>query len=190
VLPTVDDGQRAPALRWGDPRTMALFAALCAFSATPVGITNRSLRERVGALFDAGPKGYTQGRMTYDLRRLRLKGLLLRLPHSQRYVLTPLGRRVALFMSKSFARLVRPVLQRLDPALPDHPSDPLRRAWRACEQALDCAITEARCRRGLRREARPLTSDLGSRCHFRVARGLRYSATTHGAERSTAVPAR
>src|SRR6266566_1036266 len=128
--------------------------------------------QRTMALFASGPKGYTQGRMTYDLRRLRLKGLLLRLPHSQRYVLTPLGRRVALFMSKSFARLVRPVLQRLDPALPDHPSDPLRRAWRACEQALDCAITEARCRRGLRREARPLTSDLGSRCHFRVARGL------------------
>ncbi len=46
VLPTVDDGQRAPALRWGDPRTMALFSALCAFSAAPEGITNRSLRER------------------------------------------------------------------------------------------------------------------------------------------------
>ena len=25
MLPTVDDGQRTPALRWGDPRTMALF---------------------------------------------------------------------------------------------------------------------------------------------------------------------
>lgn len=79
--------------------------------------------------------------MTYDLRRLRLKGLVERLPHSQRYVL---GRRVALFMSKSFARLFRPVLQRLDPSLPDHASDPLRHAWRACEQALDSAITDAR----------------------------------------------
>jgi hypothetical protein len=75
VLPTVDDGQRAPALRWGDPRTMALFSALCAFSAAPEGITNRSLRERVGSLYDAGPKGYTQNRMSHDLRRLRLKGL-------------------------------------------------------------------------------------------------------------------
>ncbi len=144
VLPTVDDRQRAPALRWGDPRTMALFSALCAFSAAPEGITNRSLRERVGSLYDAGPKGYTQSRMSYDLRRLRLKGLLQRLPKSHRYVLTSLGRRVALFMSKSFARLVRPVLNRLDPSLPDPSPDPLRRAWRACEQALDSAISEAR----------------------------------------------
>jgi hypothetical protein len=123
---------------------MALFSALCAFSAAPEGITNRSLRQRVGSLFDAGPKGYTQARMSYDLRRLRLKGLLLRLPHSQRYVLTSLGRRVALFMSKSFARIVRPVLQRLDPSLPDQAPDPLRRAWRVCERALDAAISQAR----------------------------------------------
>src|SRR6266404_2809894 len=33
-------------------------------------------------------------------------------------------------------------------------------------------VTLYDCRLGLRREARPLTSDLGSRCHFRVARGL------------------
>ena len=51
---------------------------------------------------------------------------------------------VALFMSKPFARLVRPVLNRLDPSLPDPSPDPLRRAWRACEQALDSAISEAR----------------------------------------------
>ena len=82
--------------------------------------------------------------MSYDLRRLKFKGLVQRLPHSQRYVLTPLGRRVALFMSKSFARLVRPVLRRLDPSLPDDAPDPLRRAWQACERALDSAISEAR----------------------------------------------
>jgi hypothetical protein len=66
------------------------------------------------------------------------------LPRTQRYVLTPLGRRVALFMSKSYARLVRPVLNRLDPALPDDSTDPLRRAWQACERALDAAISDAR----------------------------------------------
>jgi hypothetical protein len=144
VLPTVDEGQRAPALRWGDPRTMALFAALCAFCATAEGFTNHSLRPRVGALYHAGPKGYTQSRMSYDLRRLRLKGLLQRVPGSHRYLLTSLGRRVALFMSKSFVRVVRPILHRLDPTLPDQSPDPLRRAWRACEKALDSAITEAR----------------------------------------------
>ena len=35
VLPTNDNGQPAPALRWGDPRTVALFAALCGFITTP-----------------------------------------------------------------------------------------------------------------------------------------------------------
>jgi hypothetical protein len=144
VLPTVDDGQRAPALRWGDPRTTALFAALCAFVVTPAGFTNRSLRERVAALHDPGPRGYSAGRMTYDLRRLRLKGLIARLPHSHRYVLTPLGRRVALFMSKSYARVVRPVLHRLDPILPQDAPTPLRQAWQACERQLDRIVAEAR----------------------------------------------
>jgi hypothetical protein len=140
ILPSVDGDQRAPALRWGDPRIMALFSALCALGFTPTGFTNATLRERVAALFDPGPTGYTPARMTYDLRRLRLKGLVHRVPHTHRYLLTPLGRRVAFFMSKSFTRIVRPVLQRLDPALPDDPVDGLRAAWRRCERALDIAI--------------------------------------------------
>lgn len=144
VLPTVDAGQRAPALRWGDPRAMALFAALCVFIAAPEGFTNRSLRQLVGRLFHAGPAGYGPGPMTYDLRRMRLKGLLTRVPKSHRYVLTPLGRRVAFFMSKSYARLVRPLLRRTDPNIPPDADDPIRRAWAACDKALDAAITEAR----------------------------------------------
>jgi len=82
--------------------------------------------------------------MTYDLRRLRLKGLLFRVPKSHRYLLTPLGRRVALFMSKSFARLVRPILHRVDPGLPVNADDTLRRAWLTCERALDQALAQAR----------------------------------------------
>lgn len=143
VLPTTDDEQRAPALRWGDPRTMALFSALCAFSFTATGFTNRALRARVGALFDPGPAGYTAGRMTYDLRRLRLKGLVHRVPRSHRYLLTPLGRRTAFFMSKSFTRVVRPIMNRLDPRLPDDADDALRRTWNECERALDSAIARS-----------------------------------------------
>jgi hypothetical protein len=144
VLPTEEAGQRAPALRWGEPRTTALFAALSAFILTPEGFTNRTLRQRVAALHDPGPCGYGPARMTYDLRRLRLKGVVQRLPRSHRYVLTPLGRRVALFMAKSFARLVRPLIHRLDPELPAAADDPLRRAWLACDRALDRAVAEAR----------------------------------------------
>ena len=144
VLPTNDNGQPAPALRWGDPRTVALFAALCGFISTPVGLTNRTLRERVRALHDPDPDHYGQTRMTYDLRRLRLKGIIVRVPKSHRYLLTPLGRRVALFMTKSFSRLVRPMLHRVDSALPANADDPLRRAWLACEREIDRSVAEAR----------------------------------------------
>ncbi len=38
--------------------------------------------------------------MTYDLRRLRLHGLIERMPHTNTYVLTPEGIRVAVFYTK------------------------------------------------------------------------------------------
>jgi hypothetical protein len=82
--------------------------------------------------------------MSYDLRRLRLKGIVTRVPKSHRYVLTPLGRRVAFFMSKSYARIVRPLLRRTDPRMPPHADDPIRRTWTACEAAIAAAIAEAR----------------------------------------------
>ena len=144
VLPTVtDDGQRIPALRWGEPRTMALFSGVAAFAFAPEGFANRQLRDRVAALHDPGPRGYTPGRMTYDLRRLRRKRIIVRIPGKNRYQLTQLGRRVAIFMSKSYCRLVRPLLDRLDPALPEDSNDRLRRCWRACEKAFNTVVAEA-----------------------------------------------
>ena len=85
--------------------------------------------------------------MTYDLRRLRRKKLILRIPGKTRYQLAQLGRRVAIFMTKSYFRLVRPLLDRLDPALAlelaEDTRDPLRRTWRACEKAFDLVVAEA-----------------------------------------------
>lgn len=144
VLPTVtDDGQRIPAFRWGEPRTMALFSAVGAFAFTPEGFGNAQLRARVKDLHDPGPRGYTPGRMTYDLRRLRRKGIIVRIPGKNRYQLTQLGRRVAIFMTKSYFRLVRPLLDRLDPTLAADASDRLRRSWHTCEQAFDLIVAEA-----------------------------------------------
>jgi hypothetical protein len=144
VLPTVDDGQRTPALRWGDPRTMAIFSALCAFLATPEGFTNQMLREQIGRRYDPGAGGYNAGRMTYDLRRLRLKGVVQRIARSHRYVLTPQGRRVAFFMTKSYCRVVRPILQRFDTRAPPDAPDRVRRAWATCEAAIDAVIEDAK----------------------------------------------
>jgi hypothetical protein len=74
--------------------------------------------------------------MTYDLRR---KGLICRIPKSQRYELTDHGRRIAVFFTKTYTRILNPSLTELDPALPDEIANhsPLARAWRAFEHALD-----------------------------------------------------
>ena len=51
--------------------------------------------------------------MSYDLRRLRLRGLIERLPHSHRYQVTTLGFRTALFFLKVQTRILRPGLAQL-----------------------------------------------------------------------------
>jgi hypothetical protein len=46
--------------------------------------------------------------MTYDLRRLRLHGLIRRIPGKHRYQVTTQGLRIALFFTRTHARLLRP----------------------------------------------------------------------------------
>jgi hypothetical protein len=123
---------------------MAVLAGLCQFLPVAEGVTNRMLRDRVASLHDPGPRGYTAARMTYDLRRLRLHGLIQRVPSRNRYHLTLMGRRVALFFSKTLARILRPALARLDPALPADATDRLAAAWRNLDQAVDAHIQDAR----------------------------------------------
>ena len=105
--PSLKEGQRTGALRFGEPRAMALAGALCVALNTVVGFTNRSLRAQVSRLL-GGPYGSAQ--MTYDLRRLRLKGLVVRVPHTNSYTLTPDGPNAAIFYTKCYGRLLRPLL--------------------------------------------------------------------------------
>jgi hypothetical protein len=141
VLPSIEDGQPAPGLRFGDPRVMALLASLCAFCHLFDGITNRSLRALIADLLP----GYTTRQMTYDLRRLRRKGLIRRVPRTQRYQLTNEGRRLAVFFTKTHTRIVCPSLAELDPALPPAIArgTPLGRPWREFEHALNQRIADA-----------------------------------------------
>lgn len=98
-------GQRVSALRFGDPRVLALFGALCRFGHLPDGFRNRDLRPLVAALLGRDPTSYTAGAMTYDLRRLRLHGMLERAPGTQRYTLTSNGTRAAFFYTTLHRRL-------------------------------------------------------------------------------------
>ena len=118
ALPTLTaDGRRAPALRFGDPRVMALLGALCIALNTVIGFTNRSLRAQVSGLLGTA---YTVHQMSYDLARLRVNGLVERLPHTNTYALTADGQRVAIFYTKVHDRLLRPLLAAdQPPASPD-----------------------------------------------------------------------
>jgi uncharacterized protein (TIGR02246 family) len=142
ALPSVEEGQRTGALRFGDPRTMALVGALCIAINTVAGFTNRSLRTQVAGLLATT---YTASQMTYDLRRLRRKGLIQRLSRSNTYVLTPDGTRVAIFYTKIYGRLLRPLL-----AVDHQPaSTDLRRALRVIDTQITTAINSrafATCR--------------------------------------------
>lgn len=142
VQPTVtNDGQQAPALRLGHPRVMALLNALTSFAHLPRGLSNRSLRPQVADLLGLDPDDYSSAQMSYDLRRLRLKGLIARIPKSYRYVVTTYGQHVALLLSKLHSRIFRPALAALDPQQPL--TLPLKTALDQVDAALDLLVNQA-----------------------------------------------
>ena len=115
-------------------------SAIVGFGHLIGGFDNRQLTALVATLLD---ESYTARQATYDLRRLRRKGLIDRLPHAHRYQLTPLGRRVAVLFTKTYGRILGPGHVQLDPALPDDLTarSPLATAWRQLDHALDDYIS-------------------------------------------------
>lgn len=135
--PSLEEGQRTGALRFGDQRAMALAGALCVALNTVVGFTNKSLRALVSQLL-AGP--YSSSQMTYDLRRLRLKGLVTRLEHSNTYTLSDDGLRFAVTYTKLSQRVLPPLLAA------DRPPAPLelRQAFRVIDHHVKEYLDHAR----------------------------------------------
>jgi len=133
---TTDDGLYAAGLHFGDPRVMAVLAALTSFCHLIVGFRNHQLVERVRALLQAS---YTCRQATYDLRRLKRKGLIVKVPHSHRYQLTSHGRKIAVLFTKAFGRVLAPGLTALDLRLPEDVAarSKLATAWRQLERAID-----------------------------------------------------
>ena len=106
--PVVVDTQRAAALRVGDHRVLALMQTLCFFALSPTGFRHRDVRMHIAQFLGRGPDQYAAGQMTYDLRRLRLHGLIERVPHSHRYQITEQGARIAVLYVRIYARGFRP----------------------------------------------------------------------------------
>ena len=94
---------------------MALAGALCQTLLAATGFTSKNLRVLIAGLLGSA---YTPGQMTYDLRRLRLNGLIRRLPHTNRYTLTEDGIRIAVFYTKVYNRLLVPLTAANQPQAP------------------------------------------------------------------------
>ena len=106
--------------------------AIIGFTHLPRGSRNRDLRPQVEAFWG---RPYSAPQMTYDLRRLRLKGLIHRIPKTHRYTATSYGLKVTFFYAKLYLRILRPHWAAL---LPD--ADRVRPSLRAALDALDREI--------------------------------------------------
>jgi hypothetical protein len=135
--------QHVPAMRFGDARVQAVMAGIVLFCLLPRGFSNRDLRARLAPLLGKRPGDMTPGQMTYDLRRLRLRGLIERLPGTHRYRVTHLGLRIALFYTRAHARLLRTGLSAVMPEVAAVSSD-VTASFAAVEKAMDRLHAEAK----------------------------------------------
>ena len=94
---------------------MALAGALSLTLSGACGITSKGLRALTARLPGTC---YSASQMTYDLRRLRLNGLIRRIEHTRAYVLTPGGQRLAIFYTRACNRLLRPLGAAVQPQAP------------------------------------------------------------------------
>jgi hypothetical protein len=131
---TTPTGTRIPGLPLGHQRSHALLTALLTFRLQPHGFTNRDLRALTAQLRGLPHEAVSSGQMTYDLRRLRLHGLIERVPHTHRYHVTDTGLPTAIFLARLHDRFLPTGLaQSIDPAS----SGPLRTAATRYQHAID-----------------------------------------------------
>jgi len=141
---TTETGTRVAGLRLTDPRALALLAVLCIFRLLPNGFTNADLRRHLAPLLGNTPDLMTSGQITYDLRRLRLHGLIERIPHTFRYRVTDTGMRSARYLTRLHDRLLRTGLAELT-----DPSPPASTALHAADRAYQAAIDDLARQAGL-----------------------------------------
>jgi hypothetical protein len=140
--PVAAGRQRASGLRFADQRVHALLQALILFRQLAQGFRAADLRQHLAALSGRDPASISPGAITYQLRRLRLHGLIERVPDSFRYRVTDIGLRIAPFFTRTYDRLLRPGLAA---ALPTSRTitAPLQRAFNTLTKQIDAAIKAA-----------------------------------------------
>lgn len=147
--PTVSAaGRRTPGLRLDDARLLAVLQALTCFVYLLGGACFRTADLLADVQRVLGDPDYTLSRLRYDLAKLRGKGLVLRLPGTQRYRLAAGGYRLAVLYLKLYHRLYAPLTAGLldpvtcDNRVPNSRKAKLDRLYEAVEKALR-ALSEA-----------------------------------------------
>jgi hypothetical protein len=134
--------QRASGLRFADLRVQSLLHGLIPFRLLTNGFRCADLRHNLAILSGREPGSISQAATSYQLRRLRLHGLIERMPGSFRYRVTNLGLRVALFFTRTYNRILRPGLALALPTLRATDA-PLKRAFNKIDTEVNEWIEQA-----------------------------------------------
>jgi hypothetical protein len=137
------EGQRAPALRFGNAHAQAVLDAVLMFVFLARGFTNKDLRQQFAVLLAKRAEEVSPGRTSLELRRLRLHRLIERLPQTRRCRLTDDGLRTALSYTRVYPRILRPAMAPAVPAAPAGSPQALRR-FHATDDAVNSRCDQAR----------------------------------------------
>jgi hypothetical protein len=144
--PTIaPSGRRTPGLKLDDPRLLAVMQALTCFAHVARGgrFRTRDLHERAAQALGLTIATYRLTQLRYDLAKLRAKGLVLKVPRTQTYRLTPQGFRICVLFLKLAHRVYAPITAAVlkpiphDAALPDDRRCDLDQLYAGVDRALD-----------------------------------------------------
>jgi hypothetical protein len=144
--PTITpSGHRTPGLKLDDPRLLAVMQALTCFVHLARGgrFRTRDLHQRAAEALGLTTTTYRLGQLRYDLAKLRAKGLVVKIPKTHTYRLTPQGFRLCVLFLKLFQRVYGPfsaaVLKPVahDAALPNDRRCALDNLYSGVDRALD-----------------------------------------------------
>jgi predicted MarR family transcription regulator len=114
----------------------ALLHVLLLFLLVQGTFTHKDLRQHLAPLRGQKPSQLTPGRITYDLRRLRLHGLIARIPKTHRYRTTAKGLRTAIFYTRLYNRALRTGLAIISP-VSSHAELPMAKSIWVAETAVN-----------------------------------------------------
>lgn len=110
--PTVTtNGRRTPGLKLDDPRLLAVMRSLIQFASIAAGdkFRTKDIHATTAAFLGMDTDTYTLAQLRYDLSKLRAKGLVEKIDHTQYYRLTPHGYRISVLFVKLREKLYAPL---------------------------------------------------------------------------------